>query len=146
MESAMLQFYFLSILLNLICGSILLFGKNLVTGEYSHNTNKILGDNAFFDDKTFRIVLASLSVFVGIMKLLSVVKDDIPVIGDFFASLAGFLGGVCLLLEYYKIQSGENARLPSLIENIFITRRTFIGWFCMIAALLHFVFPEALLL
>ena len=142
----MLQFYFLSILLNLVIGAILLFGKNLVTGAYSVETSKVLGDNAFFDDKTFRIVLGSLSLFVGIMKLLSVVKNDVPVVGDFLPSVAGFLGGFCLIVEYYKMQSGENASLPFFVESVFLEKRIYIGWFCLIVALLHFVFPEALLL
>ena len=93
----MLQFYFLSILLNLVTGIILVYGKNLISGESPESKARgILGENAFFDDKNFRLVLGILTVFVGIMKLLSVVRTDVPVYmppadeTERFAKEAGF--------------------------------------------------------
>ncbi|MBP3709807.1 MAG: hypothetical protein J6I73_05325 [Treponema sp.] len=145
----MLQFYFLSILLNLTTGMILVFGKNLITGEKAESANKasgILGENAFFDDKTFRLVLGVLTMFVGIMKLLSVVRNDIPVVGDLFPALAGFLGGGCLLIEYYKSNSAAELSLPHVINAVFIDKRKYAGYVSMMAAVLHFIFPDVLLL
>lgn len=59
----MLQFYFLSILLNLLIGITLVYGDN----------EKI----SILDDKTFHLVVGILAVFVGVIKFLSAVKGEI---------------------------------------------------------------------
>lgn len=145
----MLQFYFLSILLNLLTGLVLVYGKDLTTGESPRRQSKaagILGENAFFDDKTFRRVLGVLTAFTGIMKLLSVVRSDVPVVGDLLPALAGIFGGACILIEYYRANSSGQASLPGFVSAVFVERRKLIGYVCLAAAVLHFIFPEALLL
>ena len=143
----MLQFYFLSILLNLITGIILVYGKNLISGESPESKARgILGENAFFDDKTFRLVLGILTVFVGIMKLLSVVRTDVPVVGDLLPATAGLFGGYGILVEFYKTNSASELALPHWIDLCFVERRKYVGYACIAAAVLHFSFPDVLLL
>ena len=144
---AMLQFYFLSILLNLVTGIILVYGKNLISGESPESKARgILGENAFFDDKNFRLVLGILTVFVGIMKLLSVVRTDVPVIGDLLPAAAGLFGGFCILVEFYKTNSASELALPHWIDFCFLEKRKYVGYACIAAAVLHFSFPDVLLL
>ena len=171
----MLQFYFLSILLNLITGMILVYGtdfskikkqeeKDTTVVDFSLDTDKnendiskagkkkesslknMFGNSALFSDRIFRLVLGILTLFVGLMKLLSVVHDDIPVVGDLIPALAGLSGGFCLLVEYYLENASTELRLPGIIERLFVDDRKYIGWFCIVAAVLHFAFPDVLLL
>jgi hypothetical protein len=171
----MLQFYFLSIMLNLIAGMILLYGENFFnvkkreekdissddplpvadedgkkefkTGSRNENPlKKIFGNNTLFDDKIFRLVLGVLTSFVGLMKLLSVVHNDVPVVGDLIPALAGLSGGFSLLIEYYSENASKELELPDIIERLFVKDRKYIGRFCIAAAVLHFAFPDVILL
>ena len=165
----MAQFYFLSVLLNIIAGLILVYGldftKEVPSGEKkssskkketSSSTDKKKKENTVFsgamksferfDSKAFRLVIGVLSAFVGVMKLLSVFRNDIPVIGDLFPALAGIAASFSLLLEYFMVSSTEEQHVPELLEKIFIGSRKYIGMGCIIVALLHFVFPQVMLL
>jgi hypothetical protein len=161
----MLQFYFLSIMLNLVTGMILVYGKNFIDVKNKKTDDKavedislkedatkkntmktIFGSNAFFDDRTFRLVLGILTLFVGLMKLLSVVHNDVPVVGDLIPALAGLLGGFCLLVEYYCQSAAGELKLPDILQRLFVDDRRYLGYFCIAAAILHFAFPDVLLL
>ncbi|MCK9170061.1 MAG: hypothetical protein M0P01_06560 [Treponema sp.] len=155
----MLQFYFLSIMLNLIAGMILVYGtdfskikrheENDVPETVKNKGNSLKNmfeNNALFGDRIFRLILGILTMFVGLMKLLSVVHDDVPVVGDLIPALAGLSGGFCLLVEYYCENASTELKLPGIIGKLFVDDRKYIGWFCITAAVLHFAFPDALLL
>ncbi|MCI1208056.1 MAG: hypothetical protein LKF96_01245 [Treponema sp.] len=157
----MLQFYFLSILLNLLCGLSLLYGEdftpealrlhrkseNPVVEKVDKGSVKSLFKNSrVFSDKSFRLVLGVLSCLTGLMKLLSVIRNDVPVVGDLIPALAGLIGGSCLLIEYYLMSATVETALPSWIKKIFIDNRKNIGIICIVAAVLHFIFPTVLFL
>ncbi|MCR5724289.1 MAG: hypothetical protein K6G80_04290 [Treponema sp.] len=173
----MLQFYFLSILLNVLAGLVLVYasdftkkasslttditpneGESEEPSESDEETVSDEGDSegssraeamfkgAFLDDMTFRMVLGIISVLGGIMKLLSPVKDDIPVIGDLIPALAGIAAGAALLLEYYAVRNSLEEAFPVFIQRIFFEGRKYIGVFCIIAGLMHFIFPRVLFL
>ncbi len=167
----MLQFYFLSVLMNIMAGLILVYATNffeeetpasnlnsensseeefssddfvdtgLSSGESSFSTK-----GTFFDDLTFRLVVAVLSGLVGLMKLLSTVQNDIPVIGDLIPAFAGFSACAALLLEYYAKKSVTAPVFPSFAETLFVDGRKYIGVFCILAGVLHFIFPRVLFL
>lgn len=164
----MAQFYFLSVLLNILAGLVLVYGKSLVQKK---NEISVSGDDLFdtaesdgaenattkdsvaydaihgtFENRTFRLVVGILAVFVGIMKILSVFRNDIPVIGDLVPALAGLAGGAALLVEYYISSSAADSTIPDNIQTVFIDSRKYIGVFCLLAGLLHFVFPQVMLL
>ena len=172
----MTQFYFLSILFNIIAGLILVYGENFCTeqnsstevsevSEFTDETEeteeKAKKENAFikkvnveaisgkFDNlnnEILRLITGILCVFVGLMKLLSVYRNDIPVIGDLVPVIAGFAGGASLLLEYFILHSTTNIELKDNVKKVFIDSRKYIGLFCMLAGILHFVFPQVILL
>ena len=87
-----------------------------------------------------------LSVLVGLMKLLSVVQNDVPVIGDLLPAIAGLFGGFCILLDYYMSSATIEVTPNPIIQSIFIDNKKFIGIFCIIVAVLHFIFPKVLFL
>ena len=176
----MLQFYFLSILLNVIAGLILVYATDFTSknpvlpdakksdfdvsdldGEDSDKNTETEGDDSvfdkrlsfainskgtFFDDMTFRLVVAILSGLVGILKLLSTIQNDVPVIGDLIPALAGLAACFALLVEYYIQKSTTEVKLPSVLNTVFISGRKYLGIFCIIAGVLHFIFPRVLFL
>ena len=136
----MLQFYFLSILLNFIAGYI------LFTNKTSQTENESLETKSIFKDKTFKLVIGILCCFTALVKLLTSFPGAVPILGDLIPSVAGLLGGASLLIEYYITQSPSEAKLNPKLETIFIANKKYIGILCILSALLHFLFPKVILL
>jgi len=137
----MLQFYFLSILLNAITGYVLLFADREDLDPVSESRVP-----AIVRDDTFRLVLGILTAVTGFFKLLTAIRGDIPVIGDLLPALAGLAGGFLLLYEYYKLRSTvEEETLPPLVQKIVESKR-YVGAACLMAAAFHFLFPTILFL
>lgn len=124
----MLQFFFLSVLLNLITGFILV------------NSEKKYVELPFIENKTFELVLGILCVATGIMKLFVVVNTKVAIFGDFVPAVAGIAGGFALLIQYI------NQNFPEWIQRIFVANKYFVGIVCMAVALIHFVVPGAMFL
>lgn len=161
----MAQFYFLSILLNIIAGLILVYGNALsknagsdsdglsevadgfgAEGEVAGHAAPSPVTFASLDNKIFRLVVGVLSVFVGLMKLLSVFRNDIPIVGDLFPALAGMVAGASLLFDYYSSQAVGAADLPAPLQVVLVDSKKYLGIACIVVAVLHFVFPQVVLL
>jgi len=137
----MLQFYFLSILLNLITGFVLLFADKDDMESFQGIKMPVIAY-----DETFRLIIGILSGITGFFKLLTAVRGDVPVIGDLVPALAGLAGGFTLLYEFYRTRSSiEEDTLPPFIQKIVSSKR-YVGIACIIAAVLHFLFPTILFL
>ena len=135
----MLQFYFLSIVMNLLAGFML----------FSGDTGSVLEFKSGFSlkDETVRLVVGIFSALVGLMKILSVIEGDVPVIGDLIPALAGFLSGFILIYEYYRNSTSlDTSEKTEKIDRILVANRKIIGAAALIAAVLHFLFPRVLLL
>ncbi len=169
----MLQFYFLSILLNVLAGLIFIYAM-----DSSNSTSVLLSDSdspftgnddfdlgegkseqktpektslkslaiPFLGDKTLQLVVGILSALTGLMKLLSPIQYDIVVIGDLVPSLAGIAAGAVLLLDWYQERTEVELNLPEAIQNVYAGGRKYLGIFCILAAFLHFIFPRVLFL
>lgn len=188
----MLQFYFLSILFNLVTGLILVnridesSEKGLVVageGEAvssaqskkkskseqkneqsqelaeNHEENEVTSKHSkakklqdefrrtsLFESKTFRLVLGILTGLTGILKFVSVIKTDVPVVGDLLPALIGIAGSFCLLLEYYINAATIEVTMPDAIKRIFVKNSNIIGFLSIVIAVLHFIFPTVLFL
>lgn len=187
----MLQFYFLSILLNLVAGLIFIYvvrgegGASMIlsdsdepfgagdlsssdSADFNPETDDLDlnldgGSSAggekssssggfkslavpFLGDKTLQLVVGILSALTGLMKLLSPIQYDIAIIGDLIPSLAGLASGAVLLLDWYQERSDVELSLPEALQNIYEGGRKYLGIFCIIAAVLHFIFPRVLFL
>ncbi|MGI5172219.1 hypothetical protein H0R92_01270 [Treponema sp. OMZ 840] len=138
----MIQFYLLSVVLNAASGLLLVFSKQIPEDAAETSAAGL----SFFETKNFRLILGILTIFTGIMKLLTVVQGDIPVLGDLIPALAGICAGLCLLYEYYKASASVSFTLPAFFEKIFIDGRKYMGIFCIVIATLHFIFPRVLFL
>ena len=166
----MLQFYFLSILFNLATGLLLV---NKISSENSEKSLAVVNDEngetktasevpvkrskkeklkeeirntSLFESKTFRLVLGILTGLTGILKFVSVIKTDVPVIGDLLPAVVGIAGSFCLILEYYLNAATIEVNLPVVIEKIFVRNANVIGFLCIVIAILHFIFPTVLFL
>ena len=135
----MLQFYFLSIVLNALAGYFLLTGEG----------DRILELKGGFSlrDETLKLVLGILSVLTGLLKILSPIEGDLPVLGDLIPAAAGFITGFILIFEYYKNRSSvDNSEHTENIDRVLIGNKKIIGVVSIVAAVLHFLFPKVLLL
>ena len=135
----MLQFYFLTVFLNALAGYILFTGDE----------NGVLEFRSDFSlrDETFKFIVGILSVVTGLLKILSPIEGDIPVIGDLVPGIANFLSGFILIFEYYRNRSSmDNSERTDRIDRILIRNKKIIGAAAIIAAILHFLFPKVLLL
>ncbi|MDX9957669.1 MAG: hypothetical protein AB7T74_06370 [Clostridia bacterium] len=136
----MVQFYLLSVLLNTVAGYALLSFDTEPKGT------KADGIRELFKDSTLRLVLGILCFTTGFFKLLTVMRGDIPVVGDLLPSLAGMLGGFTMLLEFYRANSKVTTDTLEKLDSIFINNRRTIGIAAMVVGLAHFLFPSVLFL
>ncbi|MBL8968267.1 MAG: hypothetical protein JNG85_14770 [Spirochaetaceae bacterium] len=169
----MIQFYFLSILLNVVGGYALAI-------DATHRSSPAVdGLRAFLRDPTVRLVIGILTIVTGAFKLLAVVRGDIPVVGDFVPAVAGLAVGATILLELYREPSGDHPfgaptaedaavkdkakakdgnaatteaaanpapRGPGRIERFLLEKKAVVGIAGVLAGLVHFLFPVVLFL
>lgn len=135
----MMQFYFLSIVLNFFAGYALVFDPEARTGALE-------GVRELFRNETNRLVLGVMTMSVGVFKLLSAVRGDVPVVGDLFPSLAGMLSGFALVLEYYQSRTTLHVEFSDKLHLVFVKNRKWLGIGAMMASFAHFLFPTVLFL
>ena len=143
----MVQFYFLSIVLNCLAGYILIQGDENEDLELKGGFSKDQSLGSILKSETFRLVVGILSVVTGLLKILSVTDGDVPVIGDLVPALMGFLTGFILIFEFYRSRSSlEDSEQSEKINRILVSNKRIIGFAALIAAVLHFLFPRVMLL
>lgn len=136
----MIQFYFLSILLNAVSGYV------LITEDKEEDRAFETGPRFSLDNQTIRLVLGILTLISGLLKLLSSTQGDIPVIGDLFPAVFGLFAGFILVFDYYRTKTSIESEKSELIERILIQNRRWIGFATIISAIVHFLFPSVLFL
>lgn len=135
----MLQFYLLSVVMNALAGFILITGDDGGVLEFKSGFS--------LKDEVFRLVVGILSALTGLLKLLSVIEGDVPVIGDLFPALLGFLSGFILIFAYYRSHSSiEVSDGTEKVDRLLVANKKIIGVAALIVAVLHFLFPKVLLL
>ena len=138
----MIQFYFLSILLNALTGLVLVRGSN----ETNTGIEKFVSFS--IENEMVRLILGFATMATGLLKILSVTQGDIPVIGDLIPALVGLASGFILVLNHYQDKSDmkmdkleRNEQIKHLVNN-----KKWIGYIALGAAILHFLFPTVLFL
>ena len=135
----MIQFYFLSIFLNALTGYLLITDG----GEAALKFNSDFS----LKDENVKFIAGIASVAAAILKILSPIDGDIPILGDIIPSITGFLAGMALILEYRKNRAAqEDGNDSGKAGSFFAKNRKIIGAAALIAAALHFLFPKVLLL
>jgi hypothetical protein len=164
----MIQFYFLSVFLNLVGGYA------LVAGRDERKRGSLDGIRETLRDQTSRLVIGILVAVTGAFKLLTVIRGDIPVVGDFLPAVAGITVGATLLLGVYRSPVGDKlfgeleGEAPGgsrpapeepvggdakagkarggRVERFLLENDAVVGIAGMIAGLVHFLFPAVLFL
>jgi len=143
----MLQFYFLSIVLNALAGLSLV----------SKDEDEIPGVKLSFKNENYKLWLGILTAVLGVLKILSSVEGDVPVVGDLVPALAGILAGLALIIEHQQRKSADFTSFSSFSSqeedgdtlkkfSLLTANKKIIGIIALIAAALHFLFPKVLLL
>ena len=135
----MLPVYFLSILLNALSGYILAFAKEETdAGALPLSLN----------NETVRLVIGGLAFITGIIKILSPVAGNIPIVGDLFPALAGMAGGFILIFEFYRnhVPDAPIVDYMERIASLIGRNRKITGFVCIGAAALHFIFYSVIFL
>ncbi len=141
----MLQFYFLSVLLNALTGFILFSGFN--SGSSSE-------ENIFFPfiatTESFRFAIGMLTIIIGFLKLLSPIRGDLPFIGDLLPAAVGIVSGFGLIYENMRIKELSYTVVEKIEKKVSIRRlldsKTYMGIAAMAAAALHFLFPTVVII
>lgn len=139
----MIQFYLLSVILNILCGYALSANRDASSSDIVRGARLIIAD------KGLRMALAVLSIAVGVLKLFFALRGDFPVIGDFLPATAGIVVGSALFLDV-----SDEEHLPFMkpgtlvagIEKFLVSYKVSIGYVGMLAGLIHFLFPMVLFL
>ncbi|GAB1457458.1 MAG: hypothetical protein RBT62_03390 [Spirochaetia bacterium] len=136
----MVQFYLLSVIMNIVAGYALL------SFETEPKGSKFDGIREYLKDSTIRLVLGILCATVGFFKLLTVMRGDIPVVGDLLPSLAGMASGLTLLLEFYRTNSQVTTNGLEKLNSIFVANRRIVGIVAVVSGFVHFLFANVLFL
>jgi hypothetical protein len=131
----MLQFYFLSIVSNLVAGVSL-------GGEwFAKKVPKFLPIATALSGRSAKLIAGISSLLVGFGTLFVPVEGPI-IIGDLFPSVMGMAMGIALLFEVFRqdavlpVEHGEKSERPP------VGYRTTLGMLGIAAAILHFFLPE----
>ncbi|HAP44197.1 MAG: hypothetical protein A2087_14185 [Spirochaetes bacterium GWD1_61_31] len=136
----MVQFYFLSVVFNFTAGYALLVAKREPKGI------KLDGLVELIKDPVLRLILGVLCATIGFLKLLTVMRPDYAIIGDFLPSVVGMVAGFTLLLEFYRNNTTVTTDLLEKLDHIFIVNSRWVGIASIVIAVLHFLFPSLILL
>ena len=129
----MLPIYLLSVVLNGLVGIILSLCKEETDAgaiALSLNNEKV------------RIIIGGLSLFTGILKILSPVHGNIPIIGDLVPALTGLGGGFILVFEFFRNMAPDSPIVDFLerVASLLGRHRKIAGFVCIGTAFIHFIF------
>jgi hypothetical protein len=138
----MLQFYFLSVLANVVAGFTL-------TSDYLADKFKaFLPFRDLLAKGNVRTTVGIFAFVVGFLKLLirPAPPADVLVVGDLLPALAGLAMGTALLLSMVKERGSVSAEKVGDLEKTVMTYRIPLGLAGLVIGALHFLIPGALFL
>lgn len=137
----MVQFYFLSICLNVLGGLV------LAAPHFSERLPGILSLREYIIDKTgLRIGLIAALLLIGVMKIINVSPGDIIIVGDLLPALTLLLSGFTLLVEFIFENNESESGFLKKMDSVFVKHASITGIAALVAGGLHFIFPTVLFL
>jgi hypothetical protein len=131
----MVQFYALSVFVNIIIGSLLCIDEKSETTSFCTRLKHVL------EEKGVKFSLGIFSLIIGLFKILTPTSGDIPVVGDLVPALSGIILGAVLLLEFFRAKSDVSSETISKIDRVVVQNRKYIGIAGIVAGVLHFLMP-----
>ncbi len=152
----MVQFYCLSVVMNIFAGLILVYGIDLTqqgtsivksgTEDSLDEAPKRSKEFKGLENRSVRFLIGIISLLVGFAKLFST-YGSIVILGDLLPACAGLMGGASILLEFYTVTTSDtDFELNDRLRVLFIDSRKYIGVLCFVTALLHFILPKVIIL
>lgn len=137
----MLQFYFLSIVTNLLAGVTL-------ASDYLADRSKGFAPYAeLLGRRSVRTTIGIAAFVVGFLKLLiRSSANDVPVVGDLLPALAGLAMGAALVVGLIRERSGIPDESAGGFERTVMAYRVPLGIAGVVIGVLHFLIPGALFL
>ena len=139
------QFYFLSIILNLVAGIVVAW--ELL--EEKTGLSRVINPD-IMRSQPLRLGLGIATFVVGFLKLLSPLagaSGSQPwVVGDLLPALIGMVMGMILVLQYYRERSEISSDFLKTLESIFVEHASIFGIAGIVIAVVHIVLPGVLFL
>jgi len=137
----MSQFYLLSIVSILLSGFVL-------SGDYLGAKVPALGTfRAWLENRGAALTLGIVTAVIGFLKFfVRAPNDTVPVAGDLLPAIAGLAVGVTLFFEALLRKPSTPERPVDRYAKAVLTYRIPLGIACVAIALLHFLFPQAVIL
>lgn len=133
----MFQFYFLSVLANLVGGLSL-------CSEWLARRPGLANLSAVLTSRYGKMTTGLAALIAGFAKLFVPVGTPI-ILGDLFPALVGMVIGIALLFEVFKQEAlfpAEGGDRPDARARGALGYRTALGILGLVAAILHFFLPE----
>ena len=134
----MVQFYFLSIFVNLIGG--LLLAGDVLNKQFS----KLDILQELFKAPAYLLSFSIISGVTGIFKIISVFNGDVPVIGDLIPALISMLIAVYLFITWQKSRDQDINTAFEKTDSLIDKYKNILGIAAIVISLLHFFFPNVL--
>lgn len=137
----MVQFYFLSVLANLLAGITLSRDYLVEKIPFLKTFQELLGKRGV------RATLGFVTAIVGVFKLIvQPVGRSVPVVGDVIPALMGITLGGALLVDFFKERVTVSAETLDKVQAAVKSYQVPLGMAGIGISLLHFIIPSALLL
>lgn len=137
----MVQFYFLSICLNILGGLV------LAAPHFSERFPGISSLREYiFDKSSLRTGLIAALLLIGVMKIISVSMGDVIIAGDLLPALTLLISGFTLLIEFIFENNESESGFLKKMDSIFVKHASITGIAALVAGGLHFIFPSVLFL
>ena len=131
----MLQFYFLSIVSNMLAG------MSLASDWISQKIPGMAGFATSLTSRRAKLICGLAALLVGIGTLFVPVEGPI-IIGDLFPSVMGMAMGIALLFEVFRQDAVLPAERSDKPQRLPVAYRTALGILGIASAVLHFFLPE----
>ena len=133
----MVQFYALSVFMNILTG-LLLAGED-ADGEKENLFSRL---RDVLGEKGVKFTLGLAAVIVGLFKILTPTVGDWVIAGDLLPAVSGLATGGILLLDFFKGSSDfSSPGLEKLDTGVLVHRRYF-GMGAALIGFLHFLIPS----
>jgi hypothetical protein len=134
----MMQFYFLSILANILAG------LTLLSDYFAERFKVFLPFKDLFAKKNVKTAIGIAAFVIGFLKILLPVQT--VVVGDLLPALAGLAMGAGLILGLLRERTKVSAETVDNLEKTVMTYRVPLGIAGLVVSALHFLLPRALFL
>lgn len=136
----MVQFYFLSILVNFIGGLTL-------SGDiFAKKCSFVASLQEFFKTSTHQLIFAITATVTGVFKIISVFNDDVLIIGDILPAIASLFIAIHFFSAYFTEKTGKVEEHLDKVNNYLEGYKSILGIACIVIAMLHFFFPGVIFL